>query len=99
MAVAVAAAYLTHPLLDWLGQDDHPPIGVMLLWPFSHAYFHSGLDWFLAISRRYWLPGFWTSNARSIAREVMLLAPPALLVLALRGRQRGAATDHRAVSG
>ncbi len=84
MAVAVGAAYLTHPLLDWLGQDNNPPIGVMLLWPLSSRYFHSGFDWFYAISRRYWLPDFWTFNLRSVAREILLLAPPAAAVLAFR---------------
>lgn len=95
-AAAAAAAYLTHPILDWLGQDDNPPIGVMLLWPFTSAYFHSGLDWFQAISRRYWLPGFWMFNLRSIGREVLLLGPPAVLALLARrptGRSRQSLTN------
>src|SRR5262245_30487894 len=34
LAAAVAAAYASHVLLDWLGSDSRPPIGVMALWPF-----------------------------------------------------------------
>jgi membrane-bound metal-dependent hydrolase YbcI (DUF457 family) len=78
LAAAVAVAYATHPLLDWLGQDGTPPYGVMLGWPFTDRYFHSGADLFTGISRRYWLPGFLEHNAAAIAREVAILGPFAL---------------------
>jgi len=77
-AAALALAYATHPLLDWLGQDGTPPYGVMAGWPFTSRYFHSGADLFVGISRRYWLPGFAAHNVAAIAREVVLLGPPAL---------------------
>src|SRR5688572_31989483 len=32
LGAVVAASWLTHPLLDYLGNDTHPPIGLMLLW-------------------------------------------------------------------
>ena len=38
-ACAMAIAYASHTLLDWLGTDSSPPIGIMALWPFSHQYF------------------------------------------------------------
>src|SRR6266516_2432485 len=36
LAVAICVAYASHTLLDWLGTDTSPPIGIMALWPFSH---------------------------------------------------------------
>src|SRR5262245_15983491 len=35
LASAIAVAYASHTLLDWLGTDTSPPIGIMALWPFS----------------------------------------------------------------
>lgn len=78
LAAALALAYATHPLLDWLGQDGTPPYGVMAAWPFSDRFLHSGADLFTGISRRYWLPGFLAHNLAAVAREVVLLAPLAL---------------------
>jgi hypothetical protein len=62
-------------LLDWLGSDDTPPIGIMALWPLTDGFYQSDLYWFMAISRRYWLPGFWTHNLTAVFWEVVLLAP------------------------
>ena len=84
-AAALALAYATHPLLDWLGQDGTPPYGVMAGWPLTERYVHSGADLFTGISRRYWLPGFVAHNLAAIAREVVLLGP---LALAAWGWQR-----------
>ncbi len=78
LAAALALAYATHPLLDWLGQDGTPPYGVMGAWPFSTRFFYSGADLFTGISRRYWLPGFLAHNLAAVAREVVLLTPPTL---------------------
>ena len=41
VALASAAAYGTHVLLDWLGSDTVEPLGVMALWPVSTDYFLS----------------------------------------------------------
>jgi hypothetical protein len=79
--LAVAAAYSTHTLLDWLGTDTSPPIGIMALWPFTDRYYESSLHLFDAISRRYWLvPEFFVGNLEAIARELLLLLPPLALV-------------------
>src|SRR5687767_10692174 len=51
LAIAVAAAYASHTLLDWLGEDTWSPMGVMVLWPFSHQYYVSGVDLFAAVNR------------------------------------------------
>ena len=84
-ALAAAAAYGTHVLFDWLGSDTSLPIGIMALWPFSDGFHQSGLHVFDAISRRYWLPGFWAHNLLAVAREVLILVPVLLVVWRTRG--------------
>lgn len=86
LALAAAAAYGSHILLDWLGDDRSVPIGVRALWPFTDAFFQSDLRWFPRIERRYWLPGFWTANLYAIAWELLVLSPIALIAWAVRGR-------------
>ena len=74
-ALAVAIAYATHTLFDWLGADSSSPRGLMALWPFTHGYFISDLDVFNSVDRRYWLPGFWRRSLLSLARELVILTP------------------------
>ena len=88
VACAVAMAYASHTLLDWLGTDSSPPIGIMAMWPFSHEYYESPWHVFMAISRRYWLPEFWRFNLLALGRELLILMPIAGLVLVVRGRPR-----------
>jgi membrane-bound metal-dependent hydrolase YbcI (DUF457 family) len=83
-ALACAAAYGSHVLLDWLGSDSTPPIGIMALWPFSSAFYQSDLNVFGAISRRYWLVTFWIMNLTAALREIVLLGPLVLLIAWLR---------------
>jgi len=90
-ACAMAMAYASHTLLDWLGTDSSPPIGIMALWPFSHRYFESPWHLFMAISRRYWLPEFWTFNLLALGRELLILVPIVVIVLAIRRRSISAA--------
>ena len=85
-ACASATAYATHTLLDWLGTDSSPPIGIMALWPFSRDYYESSWHVFMAISRRYWLHEFWTFNVAALLRELLILVPIAVVVLTLRRR-------------
>jgi hypothetical protein len=85
-AAAVAVAYATHPLLDWMGSDTTPPIGIMALWPFNREYYQSDAHLFQAISRRYWLSDFWMFNLRAAAWEVVVLGPVAALVAYVRRR-------------
>lgn len=87
LAMACAAAYASHVLLDWLGSDTSPPLGVMALWPFSQAHFESDMHVFMAISRRYYQG--WTfvaQNVRAVCLEMVILAP--ILVLVGRFRRR-----------
>ena len=85
IALAVAAAWISHTLLDWLGTDTSPPIGIMALWPFSRDYYESPVHLFMAISRRYWLPEFWLYNTRALVRELVILIP---IVAVVMGRRR-----------
>lgn len=79
LACAAALAYSSHILLDWLGHDPTPPIGITALWPFSAAYYESWLHLFMPISRRYWLESFWHHNLVAVASELLLLLPCAVL--------------------
>ena len=75
----VFAAYTTHIVLDWLGEDTSPPFGVMALWPFSREYFMSPFAVMPAITRRYWLPGFWSHNFHALIFELGVLVPICLI--------------------
>jgi membrane-bound metal-dependent hydrolase YbcI (DUF457 family) len=77
-----------HAFLDWLGHDGTPPIGLMALWPFSTSFYYSGVDLFVDVSRRYWKPEeFILKNAVSVARELIILGPVAVVAFWLRRRQ------------
>ena len=87
-AAVVAIAVLSHALLDWLGSDSKAPIGIMALWPFSRGYYESDLHLFMAVSRRYYLPEFWTYNFTVLGRELLILGVPAAVVEWLVRRKR-----------
>lgn len=85
LATAVALAWASHVLFDWLGSDDTAPVGVMALWPWTSSFYFADAFLFEAISRRYWLPGFWQHNLWALVSEAGLLAP--LLVALVLGRR------------
>lgn len=78
-AVAASLAYASHVLLDWMGNDTTPPIGIMALWPLTTDFYESALHLFLPISRRYWLAGFLHHNLTAVVREILIVGPFALL--------------------
>ena len=85
LAVACVLAYASHTVLDWLGSDTSPPIGIMALWPFSPEYYESSLHVFMAVSRRIWQPErFWMQNLIALARELLILVPPLVVIGWLR---------------
>jgi inner membrane protein len=90
LGMAAGLAYGSHILLDWLGNDSTPPIGVMALWPFSREYYESDLHIFMAVTRRYWLANFWTHNLTAAALEVLIFGPFAATAIWWRLRQRPA---------
>ena len=79
VALICGAAYGSHVLLDWLGYDRNPPLGIQALWPFSHQWFISGWDLFRQTERRQVLS--WAAvrtNVEAIAQEVAILGPLAI---------------------
>jgi membrane-bound metal-dependent hydrolase YbcI (DUF457 family) len=86
IGLACGAAVASHVLLDWLGQDATPPIGIMALWPFTREFYQSPFVVFLAVSRRWWLAGFYVQNGAAALREVAILLPIAGAIGLLRTR-------------
>ncbi len=72
---AMALAWASHVLLDWLSNDTRPPIGIMALWPFTDAYYKAGIEIFPPVSRRYWESRFWIYNLRALVVELAVLGP------------------------
>lgn len=87
LALAAAAAYGSHVLLDWLGNDSSPPLGIRALWPFSDAFYESDLHLFPPVERRYWLPIFWSRNTLAVSRELLVMSPLVVLALVVRRRR------------
>jgi membrane-bound metal-dependent hydrolase YbcI (DUF457 family) len=85
LAVVATAAWLTHVLLDYVGSDTHPPIGIMALWPFAGGYHKSPYILFMDIGRTL----EWATvrhNALAVAWEIVLLGPLLLAAWRLRAR-------------
>jgi inner membrane protein len=97
VTVIFSSAYMSHLLLDFLSLDRSAPYGMQLLWPFSDAYYVSAKPIFSDIQRVSRNMEFFqsivtnTHNYGAVVREVLILAPPALLVryLASRRQERG----------
>jgi hypothetical protein len=88
LAVAVALAWASHVLFDWLGSDDTPPLGVMALWPLNSNFYFANAFVFEAISRRYWLDNFVPHNAWAVSKEVLILGPIASMAFLWRAPRR-----------
>lgn len=86
--LAVFLVWLTHPLLDALGQDTAAPIGVMAYWPFSTEHYSASVALFRPVWRRWWSPGFVEHNLLTVFREVVILLPITAGVWWLRSRAR-----------
>ena len=85
--LAVALAWMSHPLLDALGSDTSVPIGVMAFWPLSDAHVQTSWEVFGPISRRYWRDDFLAINLRSVSTEVLILGPILLATRWITGRR------------
>jgi len=83
LAMAIAAAYGSHVLLDLMGKDTSSPPGLTALWPFSSVYYMSGWDVFGEVSRRYWLPReFVFGNLMALGGELVVLLPALIIAWA-----------------
>jgi inner membrane protein len=90
-AIACAAAYGSHLLLDWLGSDTSAPFGIPALWPVSSVFYQAPWHLFLPVSRRIHQPDlFWIPNLLAVAREVVILLPIVALIgyACHKGRRR-----------
>jgi inner membrane protein len=71
-----AVAYGSHLFLDWLSVDTTLPYGLQALWPFSNAWYISGLDLFPGTERYDILSlAAFRTNLNAISREAALLLP------------------------
>ncbi len=87
---AAALAWTSHVLLDWLGEDSKPPIGIEALWPFSDGYYRASHTIFPGVARQFWRPWpFIKTNSYAAMFELILLLPIVFVILKLRSiRQR-----------
>jgi membrane-bound metal-dependent hydrolase YbcI (DUF457 family) len=86
VASMCAAAWATHLLLDWTAVDRlFAPYGVQLFWPFSDTWFISGWDLFPGTERHnIFGADAIVTNAKSLATELIVLAPIALVLWLVR---------------
>lgn len=87
--LAVALAWGSHVVLDWLSNDTRPPIGVMGWWPITRDYYKAAIEIFPPVSRRWGDQRFWSHNFWALVVELVILGPLLLLVVwLLRARRR-----------
>ena len=89
VALTCAAAYGSHLLLDWLGADHYPPLGIQLMWPINREWYISGLEVFRQTARlRIFTHGAMITNLRAILQEIAILLPFLALLWRARHRRR-----------
>jgi len=74
LGLVTASAWLTHPLLDYFGNDTHPPIGLMALWPFDRGFLKSPWIVFMDTGRTL----DWETvrhNTVAVSWELLVLVP------------------------
>ena len=87
-------AYLSHIVMDWLGEDPTINPGVMAFWPFSDGLFMSGWDLFRSTKRLEPLaPAQIAHNFRTLVQEIAILGP--FLIWLLWRRRRRASREVR----
>jgi len=74
-----------HLFMDYMTGDTKEPYGVMLFWPFSHAYYISPLSFFPAFPKRSCLMDLLNLvNMKAYLYEIGVMLPPFLVVLLYR---------------
>jgi membrane-bound metal-dependent hydrolase YbcI (DUF457 family) len=90
------AAWGSHLLLDWLGDDLSTPQGIQALWPFSDRWFISGLDLFPRVERRQpFSIRTITGNLVAVGWEIVVLGPVVAALWARRHKARPPALSRR----
>jgi hypothetical protein len=85
ISLTCAAAYASHLLLDWLGVDLYPPLGLQVLWPFDSGWYISSLDLFRQTRREQLFT--WPvieQNLLATAQEMAILVPIAAALWLVR---------------
>ena len=81
LGVMTGLAWASHIVLDYLGRDTAPPIGLMALWPLSSGFYKFPWPLFLDIGRTFtWATA--AHNLLAVAWETLVLLP--LVVLCVR---------------
>ena len=86
IALAAAAAFASHMLLDWLGTDPGLPYGIMALWPWTEEFYLSDLELFMRVCREYWTIECWWHNSLALLRELVMLVPVTVATLLVARR-------------
>jgi len=92
LAITAGLAYASHLLLDMFTADRTPPYGMQLFWPFSDQYVLASKAYFQNIEHGDMgstvldaLPAIFSAhNLTAIGFELLVLGPPALILLLLR---------------
>ena len=85
VALMCAAAYGSHLLLDWVGTDRYPPLGIQLMWPLNREWYLSGLNVFRQTARlRLFTHGPMMINLRAILQEMAILGPAVVALWLVR---------------
>ena len=84
--LVVGLGWASHVLLDYLGRDTHPPIGLLALWPFAEGYYKFPWPVFLDVGRTLDLTTL-RHNAVAAAVEIAVLLPIAALLWRWRFRE------------
>ena len=85
MASMCAAAYASHLLLDWLGVDLYPPLGLQALWPFDSGWYISGIDLFRQTRReQLFTRAVIEQNLLAMLQEAAILVPIAAALWSVR---------------
>ena len=100
VGLAFGLAWSSHILLDWLGADANPPLGVQAFWPFSDRWFFSGLDIFPGTQRRNPLSmAAMLINLRAALQEALIMGGVLIAVVLLRAGRAGRAGGAGRVGG
>jgi hypothetical protein len=78
MSAILTAIYGSHLFLDYFTHDGSVPIGIPLLWPFTHKHFMAPIEIFMSIHRGGMENLFGAHNMEAIIREFFITAPIAL---------------------
>jgi membrane-bound metal-dependent hydrolase YbcI (DUF457 family) len=95
VGLACGLAWSSHVLLDWLGADANPPLGVQAFWPFLDTWFYSGLDVFPGTQRRNPLSTrAMLINLRAAVHETVLMGSFAAAAWWFRRRSKSIRQDR-----